>query len=154
MEPCRNSNEHVLISDLRFEDDELVILTVMRYFFVSFSQPSTEAWTEAIRFSISYFGFSTGSQVAANVLCILQAMRQSRQSCFHFQSPSCKCCKKLITPNERSLMNAFKSVRQGSIETAEAHLMILTEGNDHGCVLREINNLLPTLSSEWGQQTL
>ena len=148
MGTCHNTNEHVLISHLFYEEDELVILTVMRYFFVSFSRPQTEAWADAIRFSIAYFGFSTGSQVATNIMHVLQSMRQSRQSCFHFQSPSCECCKKLITPNERCLMNAVKSVRQGSIETAKAHLLILTEGNDHGCVLSELNNLLATLTSE------
>ena len=141
METCRNATQDVLISDLHYEDDELVVLTVMRYFFVSFTKPETEAWAEAIRFSIAYFGFSTGSQVASSVLCILQSMRQSRQSCFHFQSPSCSCCKKFITPNERCLMNAFKFLRQGASETVNAYLMILTEGNDHRCVLEELNKL-------------
>lgn len=141
METCRNATQDVLISDLHYEDDELVVLTVMRYFFVSFTKPETEAWAEAIRFSIAYFGFSTGSQVASSVLCILQSMRQSRQSCFHFQSPSCLCCKKFITPNERCLMNAFKFLRQGASETVNAYLMILTEGNDHRCVVEELNKL-------------
>ncbi len=152
METCRNTNQDVLISDLHYEDDELVVLTVMRYFFVSFTKPQTEAWIDAIQFSIAYFGFSTGSQVAANVLCILQTMRLSRQSCFHFQSPSCLCCKKFITPNERCLMNAFKFLRQGASETVNAYLMIVTEGNDHRCVLEELNKLRSILPIESAMQ--
>ncbi|WP_353475619.1 hypothetical protein PVT71_23805 (plasmid) [Salipiger sp. H15] len=108
---------------------DLVVLMIARYFFQSFAHPGTEGWVRAISGAEQVMGREAGPQVVCAVLRAVQQMRSARRNHFHFSNPDCPGCAARLCGHERLFLNVFRSVRRGRMADAEAHAMMLCEGN-------------------------
>ena len=76
------------------------------------------------------FGQARGPQVTVSVLSMVQAMRCTRRSGFHFNSPECEVCSVHVTPHEQGLMSTVRAYARGNADAAHHHATLLCEGND------------------------
>lgn len=109
---------------------EAKVLKVARYYFMTFADPSKQAWLDANDYSIKHFSADQGPYVALAILSAIQSMREARQSEFKFNNPECKVCSKLLTEHEKGLINTIRCKVNGEDQAASAHAFILCEGND------------------------
>ncbi|MBT8155186.1 hypothetical protein KMP13_15180 [Epibacterium ulvae] len=128
--------------------DEVTCIQIARYYFNTFSNPHSQTWMRAFSTAEEHFDYSNGPVIASLVARVLDAVRQSRRSCFMFNNPACANCADILTEHERRLLTALSSLRRGGVERAELELMMLCEGNDTARVmmwLRELALALPQL---------
>lgn len=120
---------------------------IARYFFQSFAQPGTEGWVRAISGAEQVMGHDDGPRVVCAVLRAVQAMRQARQNHFHFSNPDCPGCAARLCWHERLFLNVFRAVRRGRDADAEAHAMLLCEGNATDGLVEAMQQLSDALPS-------
>lgn len=121
-----------------YDPVERAVLHIARCYWQSFATPQSHAWLSGICHAERAFG----GNAAFQVLSAVQAMRISRNSCFHFNNPSCEDCAAIISEHERQFMNTFISVRAGRMGSAETHAMILCEGHDTRNFVQEMKALV------------
>lgn len=126
---------------------DLVVLMIARYFFQSFAHPGGEGWVRAISGAEQVMGRETGPRVVCAVLRAVQAMRQSRHNPFHFSNPDCPGCASRLCGHERLFLNSFRAVRRGRMADAEAHAMLLCEGNPTEGLIAAMGDLCAALPS-------
>ncbi len=119
----------------------LCTLTVARYFFQSFAVPQLEGWTRALSGAEHLLGRDAAPGFACAVLRVVQAMRRSRKSVFHFSNPDCSNCAARLSGHERLLLNALRATLEDRPDNAEGHAMLLCEGNDTSEFLEEVEAL-------------
>jgi|GEM_PF-1871629 len=127
------------LSDLNMSPNYQSILQIMRLYMQSVSHPSSMAWMAALSGAETAFGPTSGPQIAARTLEVLQQVRMSRKSVFRFNSPTCPCCCQIVTEHERRFMLALDSTNSGA--AAKMELIMLCEGNDVTLALNAINHL-------------
>lgn len=126
------------LEEAGYDTVERAVLHVSRCYWQSFATPKSHAWLSAICHAEQAFG----GNAAFKVLSVVQAMRISRVSCFHFNNPGCKGCAAIISEHERQFMNTFMAVRAGRMGSAETHAMILCEGHDTRNFVQEMKALV------------
>lgn len=122
------------------------VLTVARHQFQSFAMPQFESWTLALPHAERLFGRDEAPRLVCGVQRAVQAMRCSRKNVFHFSNPGCARCAARLTGHERLLLNSLRSAMMERRQDAEAHAMILCEGNDTAAFLDEIGALAQVLA--------
>ena len=127
------------LSDLNMSPNYQSILQIMRLYMQSVSHPSSMAWMAALSGAETAFGPTSGPQIAARTLEVLQQVRMSRKSVFRFNSPTCPCCCQIVTEHERRFMLALDSTNSGA--AAKMELIMLCEGNDVTLALNAMNHL-------------
>ena len=127
------------LSDLNMSPNYQSILQIMRLYMQSVSHPSSMAWMAALSGAETAFGPTSGPQIAARTLEVLQQVRMSRKSVFRFNSPTCPCCCQIVTEPERRFMLALDSTNSGA--AAKMELIMLCEGNDVTLALNAMNCL-------------
>ena len=116
-------------------------LTVARFFFQSFSAPQLEGWTRALSGAEQMLGSKAGPEFACGVLRMVQAMRCSRKSVFHFSNPDCGHCASTLSGHERLLMHSLWACLKGRPEDAAGLAMLLCEGNDTSDLVAAMTDL-------------
>ena len=111
-------------------DSEAKVLTVARYYFMTFAQPSKQTWLHANDYAIKHFSSKNGPYASLAVLSAVQTMRQARNSTFMFNDADCKACSTYLTKNELSFITAIRCKSKGNDHGAAGHAFILCEGND------------------------
>ena len=90
-----------------------------------------------------------GREAAPGLVCgvqrAVQEMRLARHSVFQFSNPGCQRCAARLTGHERLLMNTLRERMAGRPQHAQAHAMMLCEGNDTDGFLAEIAALSQVL---------
>lgn len=124
------SPKECCVFDAGLDQFELHLLQVARWFFVSFAQPPSHAWLRGFGEADAVFGSCDGPRFAYETLGMVQALRHSRLSVFHYSNPSCESCALVLTEAERRLFQSLSLVRRGRIGRAQAGLMMLCEGNE------------------------
>ena len=117
------------VAAANFDDIEMIFLDAARHFFLSFTEPETQAWETGLSIAMHRLGPEVGSIFATQSLAIVQAMRFSRRSTFHFSNPRCPCCRDKLTEHERNLMDTLIAVRRGNMSGAHLTAMMLCEGH-------------------------
>ena len=112
-----------------FDRTEWDLLTTTRWFFLAFHMPNSCAWVNAFRFADRNFGTTRGPTVARNVLELVIAVRDVRQSGFSYCDPSCTTCSKHITPEEKYLIATIHHHRR-SPKADHINALMLCEGAD------------------------
>jgi len=135
------------IDRLGYSADDHGILTIARHYFNSFADPPGQGWIGAVATALKRFGDEHGPAVAVAMLGVVQTLRRTRRSDFHFNSPACPRCAAHATGHEQQLMAAIRAIRQGRIAAAEAHVQLLCEGNETCAVLRAMQTLVADVSS-------
>ena len=120
---------------------ERATLQVARCFFQTFAHPNGQTWMQS--FDTAHRGFDHGdpAQYVLRVLKVVQAMRIARSSTFCFSSPHCATCAPRLSEGEKHLTSALECVRLGQRSAAHIHGLLLTEGNDPGQMLQEMQCL-------------
>lgn len=118
------------LASLGYSASERTALTVARYFFHSFCEPSRQGWLGAFGHAMAVRGAEDGPRLALTTLATIQSIRRSRQSAFRFNAPTCRDCSAWITGNERSFMSALRAAIRNDRDSLDAHLWLLCEGND------------------------
>lgn len=137
--------------DADFDSVEAKVLEVSRYFWQTFAIPETQSWLYALKVAAEYSAFRDGCEFGLCVLSAVQAMRMSRKSCFHFNSPTCEGCAAIISDHERHYMHIFRAVRDNHLSQARSHAIILCEGNDTNDLIARISDLVQVIYSKQPQ---
>ena len=119
----------VPLASLRTDEIDFGFLSATRFFFLSFSQNDQAAWMTAILNAHSFYPKPDSSEVMRKTLAVVQEMRMSRRSCFHFSNPRCKGCSAIVTQDERYLLQMFQHARTGRNSAMASCAMLLCEGN-------------------------
>lgn len=136
------------LSDLTgLGQSDLVVLMIARYFFQSFAQPEAEGWLRAISGAEQVMGREAGPHVVCAVLRAVQQMRAARRNHFNFSNPDCPGCAARLCGHERLFLNTFRAMRRGRIADAEAHAMLLCEGNATEGLIVAMGDLCAALPS-------
>ena len=122
-------------------DIEVKVLTVARYYFMTFANPSKQTWLHANDYAIRHFSPSDGPYASLAVLSAVQTMRRARNSTFLFNDADCKTCSNYLTENERSFLAAIRCKAKGNDNGAIGHAFVLCEGNNAGEFLHAIEIL-------------
>lgn len=132
-------------STTTISDTEHTVLQIARCYFQSFAVPQGQAWLYAT--SVAEYGFASAQapMIAARVLDMVQGMRVSRRSNFQFSNPFCAHCSQIVTPHERLMMLCLAAYRAGRKDQAEAHALLLCEGNPMERFLIETQTLAAQL---------
>lgn len=144
--PCPNEGRGIPFSQLHYTGLEQTILTIARHYFSSFVMPEKHGWIKAISTACDHRGHIQGPHLAMSVLSVVQTMRQSRWSTFHFNSPACTTCAQFVTRNEQALMRCVRASLNGKQATANAYAVILCEGNDVGKFVYALDMLAQNLN--------
>lgn len=112
------------------------MLEIMRFFFVAYTDPQSNAWEMAFSRASNRFGPSRGPVIVAMILEMVQAMRCSRKSILHFSNPWCACCRDRISGSEKHIMETVRAFDRGDPVTARANALVLCEGHDTGPFLQ------------------
>jgi hypothetical protein len=107
---------------------DLCVLAIQRHLFHSFAQPERQGWMTALVTAITAMGDDIGPRLFAAVTAQVQAMRQARGAMFVYSDPHCPHCRQSLTPDETLLATCLRTLRQGRLETAGRHALILCEG--------------------------
>ncbi|MEM1363264.1 MAG: hypothetical protein AAGF94_16375 [Pseudomonadota bacterium] len=113
--------------------------------------PESQAWLYAN--SVAEYGFPRlqAPLISARALDMVQGLRVSRRSNFTFSNPFCVQCAQIVTPHERLMILCLSAYRAERADQAEAHALLLCEGNPMERFLIETQNLaalLPRRASE------
>ena len=111
-------------------DKEAKVLTIARYYFMTFANPSKQTWLNANDYAMKHFSSSNGPYASLAVLSAVQTMRQARNSTFMSNDADCKACSNYLTRNELSFITAIRCKSKGNDNGAAGHAFILCEGND------------------------
>ncbi|NDW00921.1 hypothetical protein [Salipiger sp. PrR002] len=108
---------------------DLTVLMIARYFFQSFAHPQSEGWLRAMSGAEQVLGPQEAPEVVFAVLRAVQEMRHARRNPFNFSNPDCPGCAARLCGHERLFLNIFRAMRRGRQGDAEAHALLLCEGN-------------------------
>ncbi len=117
------------VADAGMTEDQLSVLTIARYYFVAFADPSSQAWIRASTFARCAFGEARGALVSAAVLDAVQEIRMARRTMFRFSNPECPSCASVLRECERHLLAVIAALTRGQQSEVHAHAMLLCEGN-------------------------
>jgi len=123
------------------------VLTIARLQFQSFATPESESWTCALPHADRLFGREVAPGLVCGVQRAVQEMRLARKSVFEFSNPGCRRCAARISGHERLFLNTLRAMMCGRPQDAEAHAMLLCEGNDTSAFLAEVSSLAMGLRS-------
>lgn len=139
------SQTEPLLVHAGFDSIECRLLTISRYFLVSYAKPHTSAWEIAFDLGCLDFGERDGPLVAMALVNLLRAMRESRKTTFHFNNPRCQECAGRICDCERHLMAAIRAARNRKIADVRMESLILCEGFDTEPLISAIDSLVALL---------
>lgn len=132
VDPCAapKSGEDLPLEQAGLDRGERAVLTVMRYFFQSFTHPESQGWMDAFQAAFEHFPQEKAANLAVAALSAIQAMRSARCEGFQFSNPDCPSCRKVMSRDERQLLGTLAATRRGHQSRAHSHALILCEGSD------------------------
>lgn len=133
------------VADANLDVGEIAVLEMARYMFQSFARPETQGWIIAMFRPEHTFPANVAADIALKTLKFVQGMRESRRSCFQFNSPICVDCARILTEHERQLLGILVALRCGRVGQARVHAMVLCEGNETEYLLAAAQNLADAL---------
>ncbi len=141
--PCSapSHGDDLPLDQAGLDRDEQQILTVMRFFFQSFTHPESQGWMKSFRTAHDHFPQDQAARLAVACLAVIQAMRCTRNAGFRFSNPDCAHCARILSRDERQLLGALAATRRGQRSRAHTHALLLCEGNDTQPFLSAINDL-------------
>lgn len=98
----------VHIDTCAFDDKEMVVLVLLRYFCLSYATPMTQGWLSAFKHAEEILGPIEGPMLAHSVSELLNAVRRERTNQFNFVDPRCKECSVRIYPTELAVMKLVR----------------------------------------------
>ena len=140
-DPCNNTNGQtgqVAMNSLDPDYLDYAFLTAARFFFVSFSEASEDAWVSTMLSPESFFPGANSAEMMRRTLGVVHEMRLSRQSMFSYSNPRCLRCSAIVTADERHLLQMVQHVRAGRHSAAVLSAMMLCEGNDTDRMLHAV----------------
>lgn len=146
--------DEMRVSQVGFDSDELAILSMIRMFCQSFAQPESQAWMRGFQVAEAQYPQAQALQIAKATLVVLQAMRVVRRDGFRFSNPDCPNCARKLTENERQLMAAITTAREGRRSALHANAMVLCGGGETGSLIAAIGRLNMLLSEQEPQGEL
>ena len=123
------SSAGIAVDSCGFEESEIQMLELVRYFCMSFAEPNSYGWETAMDRAEQTFGEEAGARIACGIARLLRSVRDSRSSTFEFTNASCKACSKRIRPAELNVMRLIRGARTGDRAQLETAALILAEGN-------------------------
>lgn len=120
--------ETTLDGPTHLDDAELAALDILRFFFVSYSEPQSQGWRIAFTYATACFGRDQGVRAAYVLMELVETISRSRRSLFTFSNPRCQTCRLRLSEPERQLMHALSACRAGDLPQARRKAMMLSEG--------------------------
>ncbi|MEO0391223.1 MAG: hypothetical protein AAF218_09830 [Pseudomonadota bacterium] len=122
------------LASLNLDAFDYGFLSAARYFCTAFSGDHS-AWVTAVLNASAFFPCADSAETMRAALAVVQEMRTTRRSCFHFTNPRCAACAGRVTADERHLVQMVQHTRRGQTSRAASSAMLLCEGHDTAAVL-------------------
>lgn len=119
----------VPIVECKFNQDELVILELIRYFCLSYASPQSQGWLSAFTRAEELYGSLEGPMLAHSAGELVRAVQNERSSMFHFVDPRCKGCSARIFPVEIAMMKLVRGAHVDDKKRVKNAADFLAEGN-------------------------
>ena len=110
------------------DDASLAALDILRFFFVSYSEPASQGWRVAFTYATACFGRLNGVEVAYTLMEVVEAVSRSRNTIFTFSNPRCPVCRQRLSAPERYLMAALSACRHGDLHDARRQARSACDG--------------------------
>lgn len=107
----------VHIDSCAFNDKELMVLELLRYFCLSYAMPITQGWLSAFKRAESMLGPIEGPMLAYSVSELIAAVRRERTNQFNFVDPRCRDCAMRIYPTELAVMKLVRGAHMDDQES-------------------------------------
>ncbi|NGM46791.1 hypothetical protein G5B31_14730 [Rhodobacter sp. SGA-6-6] len=130
------SDDAMPLALLGLDGFETGLLAVLRHFLTAFTRPETQSWQTAFAIASERWGETTGPQVAAGGLALLQVLRRSRRRAFNYANPMCTGCREQVTGDEAQLMRMLQAMRRDRTDLARPEVLALTEGTMDPALIR------------------
>lgn len=120
----------ILLKSLDFDDFEISVLEIARFYFATFANPASQLWVTALQRAETQFEAPFGATIAHAILIAVENMREARQTGFSFLDPTCPLCSQYISPEERYFLSVLHEVRRHNKSAAKTNAMLICEGGD------------------------
>lgn len=130
------AGDSISVQNAELDQDERIVLEMMRHLFQSFAQPASQGWLNAFYVGMDHFPEDNAANITLATLAVVQNMRTSRREVFRFSNPNCRTCSKILSEDERQLIGVVAATRRGARSCAHAHALMLCEGNDTAPMLQ------------------
>ncbi|MEM8591966.1 MAG: hypothetical protein AAGF13_05515 [Pseudomonadota bacterium] len=134
------------VAGMGYDKTERSLLVIARFYFLTFSDPSSQGWMRASAAARAAFDEPHASYIAAAVLEAVNELRIARGSAFEFSNPDCPGCSQILCEAERQFMEALTAVRLGRVSAAYASAMLLCEGGNSVPLIAALERLRDLLS--------
>lgn len=133
MPPCATpmttaGSERLTLERLGLDADETMVITLLRHFLASFSDPHCPGWQRAFVIGVDYWGAQRGPLVAVAALSVVQALRAARPCTFRHADPLCPVARRFASAEEATAMRMLQAMRAGLTGAARAQVARLTGG--------------------------
>lgn len=108
------------IASCGYDEQEMLILELLRYFCLSYAAPQSLGWSNAFKKSRETYGVQDGPALAYAVSEFLNAIRAERSNVFNFVDPRCSRCSTRIFPTEMHIMKLLQGVVGGDDDKLSA----------------------------------
>lgn len=142
---CQPARETVTGAGLLQE--EILVLQVLRFFCMTYSNPGSHAWEEAYAMSVRELGSKDGPRVSHEIMNCIRALRCTRKTGFDFIDPTCPCCRMMLAHHESHFMRLLKAERANDGLARQMSAVILCEGENPSLFLQSISSLANQLDS-------
>ncbi|MEM0898722.1 MAG: hypothetical protein AAGI92_02090 [Pseudomonadota bacterium] len=133
-------------------EDQRVVLSVMRLYFMSYATPHMTCWENGIEAAVSAYGSHKGPRIAYCCLTAVQKMRTSRKNAFNFCNPFCECCRKRMSQHEAQFLQILQALEDRQHGRVELTAMMLCEGNECSEFIAALRELSLALKDNYGPE--
>ena len=133
-----SSRDTVLVDEMSFDEFEISILKIARFFFEALDKPNSQIWKLAFLKAESFFPIPFGASIAHAISIAIDSMCFARTQSFSYFANTHPEAHLQITNEEKYFLKAFQSIRQNKKSSAETFGLLVCEGS-------EINGFLATL---------
>lgn len=124
------------VNDLGYDEFEMGVLRVARYFIDGFQNPHNHAWQQAHSIAVERWGEAIGLPVAQSVLKILQALLRCRPEGVSFNDPFDPQSRNFASDDEFWLLGMLHNMRRDQTPAAREAVEVLTQGRMDPDVVR------------------
>lgn len=136
-----NPSKSLTIIESGFDKTTIKLLHLSRFCFSAYAEGKNPDCEKIVSFCKREFGSPFSIEIAIALVEVLNSMRLSRKSTFHFNSSACKKCRNRISECERLLFQTVYSMKHKQGSKAYVTALILCEGNDISPLIKAVDKL-------------
>ncbi|MEM6563269.1 MAG: hypothetical protein AAF665_02415 [Pseudomonadota bacterium] len=117
------------LTGFEFDDFELGVLAIARYFVLGFQEPGSHAWRYGYSIAAERWGETVGLSVAHGIQKIVRAAIEVRPANIKFRNPFCATSRLLATQDEMVFLKVVHYMRRDQTPQARHQVDVFTHGS-------------------------